>query len=89
MKRSIACLFPTFYSWTKLQDGHKITADKVKFLSEIHENLKQSRAFEDLRTGWMEYLETEMKLGGNSNPTRSSECSRRERNKTPTVNEID
>ena len=81
--------FPDLQQLEKLQDGYKITSDVSKFLSEIHEDLEQPRAFEDLRKGWVSYLTTETKSRGKSNPVKEHQKIRRDRNKTPTQEEIE
>ena len=55
----------------------------------VNADLMRPRVIEDFRAGWVEYVATEMKSRGISNPARSSESSRLERNKTPTLSEIE
>ena len=56
--------FPDLLQLENLQEQYKITADVVKYLSEVRADLVQPRAFEDLREGWVDYVETEMKSRG-------------------------
>ena len=67
----------------------KISADVISFLGDMEDDLKQPRAMDDLRRGWKDFLETETTSSGcgQHNLGKSSQCKRRERNKTPTSSE--
>ncbi len=80
--------FPDLAALKKMQETIKLTADVVTFLNKMHEDLLDPRATSDLRKGWKEFLKTEGKQRGPSNPGRSSWSSRRERNRTPTKEEL-
>ena len=81
--------FPDLQMLEKLQERLKITADVVRFRALVHADLSHPRAMVDLREGWVDYLETEIKPKGGVNPVRRSESIRNERNRTPTESEID
>ena len=76
--------FPDIVLLEKLQERLKVTADVVKFRELVHADLSHSRAMDDLREGWVNYLETEIKPKGGVNPVRRRESIRMDRNKTPT-----
>jgi hypothetical protein len=80
--------FPDLQMLEKLQGGLKITAAVVKFRVLVHADLSHARALDDLREGWVNYLETEIKPKGGVNPVRRSESIKNERNRTPTESEI-
>ena len=94
---SLACIdemfyrlpFPDSVQLEKLQEEWKVTADAVNFLREMQEELEHPRAMDDLRKGWIKFLEEETGSRGPPNPARLSESSRRERNRTPTEEELE
>ena len=81
--------FPDLQHLERLQEQHKVTADVQTFLADVRADLEDPRAFEDLRKGWVSYLRTETKSRGKSNPLKEQQKNRRERNKTPTQEEIE
>ena len=81
--------FPDLQMLEKLQEELKITAAVAKFRELLHADLSHLRAMEDLRAGWVDYLETEIKPKGGVNPVRRSESIGNEMNRTPTQSEID
>ena len=81
--------FPDLQHLERLQEQHKVTGDVQTFLADVRADLEDPRAFEDLRKGWVSYLRTETKSGGKSNPVKEQQKNRRERNKTPTQEEIE
>ena len=81
--------FPDLQHLERLQEQHKVTADVQTFLADVRADLEDPRAVEDLRKGWVSYLRTETKSRGKSNPVKEQQKNRRERNKTPTQEEIE
>lgn len=81
--------FPDLQHLERLQEQHKVTADVQTFLADVRADLEDPRAFEDLRKGWVSYLRSETKSGGKSNPVKEQQKIRRDRNKTPTQEEIE
>ena len=81
--------FPDISRMEKLHLSMKISADVISFLGDMEDDLKQPRAMDDLRRGWKDFLETETTSSGcgQHNLGKSSQCKRRERNKTPTSSE--
>ena len=66
-----------------------ITADVGTFSAEIKEDYAHARVFDDLRDGWIAYLETEMRGSARINSTKVSMSQRRELNKSPTPSEVE
>lgn len=82
--------FPDIGRLEKLQLDSGIASDIARFHEEIKEDYANPRFMEDLRKGWMGYLESEM-LGPASkiNRTKISMSQRHERNKSPTPSEVE
>jgi hypothetical protein len=81
--------FPDLQVLEKLQERLRITADVVRFLEMVHEDLSHARAMGDLREGWVEHAKYGIKSKGVVISAKRSESIRLERNKTPTQSEID
>ncbi len=79
--------FPDLALLEKLQERLHITSDVARFRENVNADLSHPRAMEDLRDGWVTYVQTEMKCKGGANPAKRSESSRVARNKTPTPSE--
>ncbi len=73
----------------KLQLELGITADVGSFFAEIKEDYAHARFFDDLRDGWIEYLDTEMRGSARINRTKVSMPQRRELNKSPTPSKVE
>ena len=72
----------------KLLERTRNTADALSFLEEMQADLEQDRALEDLRSGWVKYLTTDMATKGASQGRKSS-SQRHARNRSPTKSEDD
>ena len=81
--------FPDLQHLERLQEQHKVTGDVQTFLADVRADLEDPRAFDDLRKGWVSYLRTETKSGGKSNTVKEQQKNRRDRNRTPTQEEIE
>jgi hypothetical protein len=81
--------FPDLQYLERLQEQHRVTGDAQAFLADVRADLEDPRAHEDLRKGWVSYLATETKSGGKSNPVKEHQKIRRDRNRTPTQEEIE
>ncbi len=81
--------FPDIGRLQKLQLDSEITADIGRFRDEIKEDYAHPRFMEDLRQGWMEYLESEMQGPAKINRTKISMSQRHERNKSPMPREVE
>jgi hypothetical protein len=81
--------FPDIGRLEKLQLDSGITTDIVRFRDEIKEDYANPRFMEDLRKGWMEYLDSEMRGPAKINRTKISMSQRHERNKSPTPSEVE
>ena len=80
--------FPDKLRLEKLQERTRNTADALSFLEEMQADLEQDRALEDLRSGWVKYLTTDMALKGESQ-SRKRTSQRHARNRSPTQSEED
>jgi hypothetical protein len=81
--------FPDIGRLEKLQLDSGITSDIARFHEEIKEDYANPRFMEDLRQGWMEYLESEMRGPAKIYRTKISMSQRHERNKSPTPSEVE
>jgi hypothetical protein len=81
--------FPDIGLLEKLQLDSGITTDIMRFRDEIKEDYVNPRFMEDLRKGWMEYLDSEMRGPAKINRTKISMSQRHERNKSPTPSEVE
>jgi hypothetical protein len=81
--------FPDIGRLEKLQLDSGITTDIMRFRDEIKEDYANPRFMEDLRKGWMEYLDSEMRGPAKINSTKISMSQRHEWNKSPTPSEVE
>ncbi len=81
--------FPDVGRLEKLQLDLGITADVGRFCAEIKEDYAHSKFMEDLRQGWMLYLDTQMRGPAKVNSTKISMTQRHERNRSPTPSELE
>ncbi len=72
-----------------MHEAARVTADVRTFLEELQDALQHANAIDDFRTGWVQYLDTEMKEAGDCNPNSRSLSQRRARNMIPSQSDGD
>jgi hypothetical protein len=86
--------FPDGPRMEKVHAKAMVTPDVLNFLNEMQSDFDNVQAMSDLKTGWDNYLRTEIKVSDDretgptpANPAKYSMSARRARNSTPTESE--